>query len=95
MGIHSAKWAVDLAHLPPAMIVMANGFFEIILGSLLAMGFFVRIVSFILGLHLLVIAFDFGITATGVRDLGLAISSIAFSLLYTKEKSIDMNIKLP
>jgi uncharacterized membrane protein YphA (DoxX/SURF4 family) len=80
------QWAIDLAHLPPAMIVMINGIFEIILGGLLAMGFFVRIVSFVLALHLLVIAFDFGFTAIGVRDLGLVIASFAFSLMYTKEE---------
>jgi uncharacterized membrane protein YphA (DoxX/SURF4 family) len=85
------QWAVDLAHLPPAMIVMANGLFEIVLGSLLAMGFFVRLVSFVLALHLLLITFDLGFTATGVRDFGLVIASIAFSLIYTKEKVIPLN----
>jgi uncharacterized membrane protein YphA (DoxX/SURF4 family) len=78
-------WAVQLAHIPPAMIVMANGLFEIILASALAMGFFVRPASFILALHLIVIAFDFGFTATGVRDLGLVVSSLALSCIYTKE----------
>lgn len=81
-------WAVNLIHLPPAMIVMGNGIFEIILGSLLAMGFFVRIVAFILALHLLPIAIDFGLVATGIRDFGLAISSFALSLIYTNK---DLN----
>jgi len=66
-------WAVDLLHLPPAMIVIGNGIFEVILGSMLAMGFFVPFVSLILGLHLLVIALEFGFVPTGVRDLGLVI----------------------
>jgi len=77
-------WAVDFLNLPPAMIVMANGAFEVILASLLAMGFFVRTISFLLGLHLIVIAFDFGLTATGIRDLGLVIASFALSLMHTK-----------
>ena len=81
-------WAVSLAHIPPAMIVMANGAFEIILGSMLAMGFFVRIISFVLALHLLPIAFEFGFVATGIRDLGLALASFSLSFIYTKDKDI-------
>lgn len=77
-------WAVNLLHLPPAMIVMGNGVCEVILGTLLAMGFFVRIISFVLALHLLPIAFDFRTSATGIRDLGLVISSLSLSLMYTK-----------
>lgn len=77
-------WAVSLLHLPPAMIVMGNGAFEIVLGTLLAMGFFVRIISLILALHLLPIALDFGLVATGIRDFGLIIASLALSLIYTK-----------
>lgn len=80
-------WAVNLLHLPPAMIVMANGVFEIVLASLLAMGFFVRITSFILALHLILIAFDFGFSATGIRDIGLVLSSFALSFIYTKDES--------
>lgn len=78
-------WAVNLMHLPPAMIVMGNGVFEIVLGTLLAMGFFVRSISFVLALHLIPIALDFGLVATGVRDFGLIAASLALSLMYTKE----------
>jgi uncharacterized membrane protein YphA (DoxX/SURF4 family) len=78
-------WAVQLLHIPPAMIVMANGLFEVVFAGALAMGFFVRPASFILALHLIVIVFDLGLTATGVRDLGLVLSSLALSCIYTKE----------
>ncbi len=80
-------WAVNLISLPPALIVMANGVMEIILGSLLAMGFFVRIISLILGLHLIPIALSFGLSPTAVRDLGLALSVFALSLMYTKQNT--------
>ena len=79
-------WAVNLLHLPPAMIVMANGLFEVVLAGILAMGFFVRTTSLILGLHLTLIAFDFGFTATGIRDIGLVVSAFALSLMYTKDE---------
>lgn len=78
------EWAVNLLHIPPAMIVLGNGIFEVILGSLLAMGFFVRIVACILALHLIPIAFDFGLVATGIRDFGLIIASLALSFIYNK-----------
>jgi len=79
------EWAVNLLHLPPAMIVMANGLFEVVLAGILAMGFFVRVTSCVLGLHLILIAFDFGFTATGIRDIGLVVSAFALSLMYTKD----------
>ncbi len=86
------EWAVNLISLPPAIIVMANGIMEIILGGLLAMGFFVRIISVILGLHLIPIALSFGFSATAMRDLGLALSIFALSLMYTKQnKNLEMN----
>ena len=80
------EWAVNLLHIPPAMIVMANGLFEVILASILAVGFFVRVTSFVLALHLILIAFDFGLTATGVRDIGLVIAAFALSFIYTKDE---------
>lgn len=84
------SWAVDLIHLPPAMIVLANGIFEVVLGSLLAMGFLVRIVSLLLALHLAVIVFDIGFSATGVRDFGLVVSSFVLFLIYKPhEETID------
>jgi uncharacterized membrane protein YphA (DoxX/SURF4 family) len=81
-------WAVNFIHLPPAMIVLANGTFEIILASLLAMGFFVRIISIILALHLLPIALSFGFEATGIRDAGIVVAAFALGLLYRAEKSL-------
>lgn len=81
------EWAVNVFHLPPAMIVMGNGIFEIILGSLLAMGFFTRVIPFVFALHLIPVAISFGFSATGVRDLGLAIASLSLSLINFKEES--------
>ncbi len=66
---------------------MGNGIFEVVLGTLLAMGFFVRIIAFILALHLIPIALDFGFVPTGVRDLGLSIATLALSLMYNKPQS--------
>ncbi len=75
-------WAVSVFSIPPAMIVMANGVAEVVLGSLLAMGLWVRVVSFLLALHLVPITLDMGFTAVGVRDFGLTMAAFALSFLY-------------
>lgn len=77
-------WASNFLHLPPAMIVLGNGTLEVVLGSMLAIGFFVRIVSFVLAIHLLFIAFSFGLSETGVRDLGITIATFALFFIYKK-----------
>ncbi len=84
------EWAVDILNIPPAMIVMGNGLFEVLLASILAMGFFVRTTSFLLALHLIFIAFDVGFTATGIRDIGLMIASFALSFMYMKEENKEI-----
>lgn len=80
-------WAVNLAHLPPAMIVLGNGAFEIVLGSLIATNVLVRIPALILALHLIPIMLDFGASATGVRDFGLIIASLTLALIYEPHKT--------
>ncbi len=79
-------WAVALAHLPPAMIVIGNGLFEVTLGGLMAMGFYTRLTALLLGLHLAVITFDLGLTTIGVRDFGLVVANIALALLGGENK---------
>lgn len=73
-------WAVSLYHLSPLGVVYLNGVFEIIAGSLLALGFWVRWVALVLSIHLFVIAADFGINPIGVRDIGLSLSTFAIFL---------------
>ena len=77
-------WATSLIPIPPAMIVLGSGLFEVVLGSLLVMGFFVRLIAFILALHLIPIALSFGFVATAIRDLGLVVSCLSLALLYEK-----------
>ncbi|MFZ2886545.1 MAG: DoxX family membrane protein [Minisyncoccia bacterium] len=74
------EWAVSLLHIPPAMIVLANGAFEVIAGGLLALNLFTRWAALALALHLAVITFDIGLNAIGVRDFGLMMATIALAL---------------
>jgi uncharacterized membrane protein YphA (DoxX/SURF4 family) len=87
-------WAVNILNIPPAMIVLGNGVIEVVLGSLLALGFWVRIVSFILALHLIPITLDMGFTAIGVRDFGLTLASFALSFLYDSKEKTNQTVEI-
>ena len=71
-------WIHPIVH--PAIVVFVNGIVEVILGTMLLLGFFTRTVSLILGLHLLGISFGIGYSATMIRDLGLAIATLSITL---------------
>lgn len=66
-------------------LVLLNGTFEIFAGIFLAFGLFVRPLSIILGIHLLVISLSIGLTAVGVRDIGLALATISLGFMFSKE----------
>jgi len=74
-------WATTVSTLTPHTIVIANGIFEIIFAALLALGWWVRPVSFILAAHLAVITVTMGFNAAGARDFGLTLATLAHGLL--------------
>jgi len=75
------EWAVNLLHIPPAMIVLLNGAFEVTAGGLLALNILTRWAALALALHLVVLVFDIGLTPIGVRDFGLMMATFALALL--------------
>lgn len=83
------EWAVNLLHLPPAMIVLANGLFEVVAGALLAFNIWTRWVALILALHLVIITIEIGATAIGVRDFGLTAATFALALLAQKPRDFS------
>ena len=82
-------WAPVLLHIPPAMIVLGNGLFEVIAGFLLAAGLLVRPVAALLALHLALITVEIGLTAIGARDFGLTMATIALALLWPSDRDFD------
>lgn len=68
---------VSLTHLDLTTIVKLNGWFEIVGGVLLAIGWQVRIVALLLGLHLFDIMYVVGYGEIGVRDFGLAVATLS------------------
>lgn len=72
-------WATSI--MSAGTLVYLNGAFEILAGSLLALGVMPRYVSALLGLHLIIISTGLGFTAIGVRDFGLGFATLALAFL--------------
>ena len=89
------KWAnfvpefVVLSNMTANNLVIFNGVLELVLGSFLIIGLYVRFSSFILAIHLLGIAVSIGFTPLGVRDFGLAFATFALYLLGPDKYTID------
>ena len=85
-------WAYNLP-VSATQFVIINGILETVLGALLFLGLFTRLVSLILGLHLLGIALSVGYNDVGIRDLGLSL--VTLSILFTgpDNKCLDNKIK--
>ena len=77
----------------PQIIVVVNGSLELVLGSLMLLGFFVRPTSLILSLHLLVIAISIGFAPTGIRDFGLSMATLSVFLNGSDKYCLQERIK--
>lgn len=81
--IHTASWTGVVPSFVAGIfgsastVVLLNGWFEIVAGLMLIVGFHTRIVSLLLGLHLIGIAGGFGLSAIGVRDWGLCLATLS------------------
>ncbi len=82
------EWAVNTLNIPPAMIVLLNGAFEVIAGGLLAFNILTRWVALALALHLVVITIEIGLTAIGVRDFGLTMATFALVILTYRKTAV-------
>ncbi len=73
--------AITTAMSTPEAFVIANGVFELIFGAMLLLGIFTLMSALLLGLHLVGITLEIGLTNTGVRDFGLAVATLAIAML--------------
>ena len=74
-------------------IMLLNGIFEIVFGTLLIIGLFTRVVAFILFLHVLSIMFSLGYNDVAIRDFGLAFASLSISLHGADKWCLDKKLK--
>lgn len=86
------NWAVSISGMSESAIVLMNGWFETLAVVLLAVGFLTRWVALVLAAHILVITFDIGLTAIGVRDFGLAMATLSLSLFGKDDYSLDSRL---
>ncbi len=82
-------WAASLSGLRAETLVQFNGAFEIVFGLCLLLGFFTRVVSFFLALHMFLITFVVGYNAIGIRDFGLSMAAISSFLYGVDSWSLD------
>ena len=87
------EWANTILGLGAVKIVLINGWFEIIGGTLLALGLWTRWIALLLSLHLFFIAYEVGYNDIGVRDFVLAVSALAVSLFGPGKYSLDSRTK--
>lgn len=69
-----------LTSLSPTTLVYMNGVLEIVLATLLLLGLFTRVASFLITLHLIQITTIVGYGAVGARDLALAFAAASIFL---------------
>jgi len=74
------KWVVTISGISAVTLVKINGTFELVMAVLLAFGVQVRIVAFLLFLHLVSIVSDVGLSSIGIRDTGLMMAALSVAL---------------
>lgn len=87
------NYAVNLSHLSANTLVLTNGVAEVILGLLLILGIWTKLVSGLLSLHAIHIFTIVGYNAVGVRDFAVAISTISIFLNGADNWSLDRYFK--
>lgn len=70
-------------------LVLLNGWFEVVFALLLISGFYTRIVSLLLALHLFGITYTLGYGPIAVRDFGLSVAILSVFLYGADYYSFD------
>lgn len=76
-------FVVNMSPVSDVTIIYLNGIFEIIMGTLLALNFYRRVVATVLGLHLLHISLLMNFGPLMVRDLGLTVATLYLAMKKT------------
>ena len=84
-------WIASIMPLNLETFILLNGIFEIIIGILLLIGLYTRIIAFIAALHLLTITVAVGYNEIGVRDFGLTM--MAISLVFSGAGVLSLDNK--
>ncbi len=86
-------WATAMTGLSAETIVQLNAAFEILAGALLAIGLLTRWIALALGLHMVLLVFEIGFNAIGMRDFAIMMATFALALFgadaYTLDKRLN------
>jgi uncharacterized membrane protein YphA (DoxX/SURF4 family) len=80
---------VSLSGLSADTLVFFNAIFELVFGTMLLFGFWIRLSAILLSLHLFDIMYVVGYGEIGVRDFGLALATLVVGMNGADELSID------
>lgn len=86
------QWSTSLTGFSSGSLVLFNGIFELVFAVLLAAGYRIRIVATLLALHMLIIVIEVGLTAVGVRDIGLLFALVSVALRGGDMYSLDTEL---
>jgi len=92
MHEHSLQLMHNIPKPSVHFILMFNGIFEVIIGSLLLIGIYTRIIASIAALHLFFIALSLGYNDIAIRDLGLTM--MAVSLIFSGAGILSLDNKI-
>lgn len=87
------EYIQSIAPFSPNTLIYMNGAFEIVFASLLLLGLYTRLTSFLLSLYLLHIVTILGYGPTAMRDFALAVATFAIFLNGTDEFCLDNLLK--
>ncbi len=81
--LHNSVWTayvpdsiISLTHMSAPTIVLLNAIFELVFGLAMMFGWYTRLASLLLALHLFDIMWVVGYGEIGVRDFGLAVGTL-------------------
>lgn len=84
---HASQWVgwipayiLNILPVGAVAIVYFNGAFEVVFGTALLFGIFMRVTALLLALHMAHITFTVGYSEIGVRDFGLAVATFSLFL---------------
>jgi uncharacterized membrane protein YphA (DoxX/SURF4 family) len=86
------SWVTNLSGLSAATVVHFNGAFEIVFGICLLFGFFLRVVTLLLALHMIhitVTLLSSGLNPVSARDVGLSFAAVTLFLLGPHKWTVD------
>ncbi len=83
------EFVLSITGMSATTLVHLNGAMEVVLGLCLLVGFFTRVSALILALHMIHIIAAVGYGPTGIRDLGIALSTLSVFLYGPTRLSVD------